>query len=195
MRPHRKRYKKSMFRSNTSHTLQARFVLFALLFFCGVLVGELLGRHAPERLYRLELDAAVVSHGIWVALSLRLLFPVLALLFSHFSVGRFALPVVCIVRGLVFGSCAATLLHKETCGFGMVLILVGIPAVFSLPALLLQSDTGVQLSAAVRLGFRGVSRNRLQKRVWRSFLLSVSLVPLLLLYAAYLSPFLISLSL
>lgn len=195
MRPHRKRYRKPRIRSNTSYTLQARFVLFALLFFCGVLVGELVGRHAPERLYRLELDAAVISQGVWVALLLRLLFPVLALLFSRFSVGRIALPAVCMVRGLVFGSCAAALLHKETCGFGMVLILVGIPMVFSLPVLLLQSDTGAQLSAAVRLGFRGVSQSRLQKRVWLSFLLSVSLVPLLLLYAAYLSPFLISLSL
>lgn len=180
---------------STANILRAHFFPFALLFFCGVLLGELLWRSAPEKLYRLELDAAVLSQGVWIALLLRVLFPGLAFIFSRFFVGWITLPGMCIVRGFVFGCCTAMLLHKEACGFGMVLILVGIPAVFSLPVLFLQSFNGMQFSAAMQLGFRGVSRSRLQKRVWGSFLLSVLLIPLLLLYAMYLSPFLISLSL
>jgi uncharacterized membrane protein SpoIIM required for sporulation len=86
-------------------------------------------------------DLASFFLSLWACSKYHLL----ALFLAGSVFGALALPLLCVFRGYLLG-CAASALTAMKGGFFLSLVVIGLPSIFSLPALILLCDDGMSVS-------------------------------------------------
>ena len=146
----------------------------------------------PSWMTQYALAASVVTNTPGLLTLLGLLFPCAALLSAISLAGTAVLPLLAIFRGLIFGCGSNMLVSATDGGYLMALLVLGLPAMFTVPFFLVLCGVSTDFSRTLRLRGRGRALSAHQQPL-RWFLCCAALSPVQALVEIYAVPFLVSL--
>ncbi len=137
------------FRTGTTrYTLAASYAVGSFL---GALLGSVSG-FVDLAAASLSLERAGSGFPDFLAAFFLAAWPLLlALLFSTSTVGCYLIPALAMVRGFLVSCSLSVMLLSDAASAGLCLLIIGLPAFFSIPAFFLLAEDSVDASKVLRV--------------------------------------------